>query len=118
MWVSDWMEHMGAAGAMVTKQSGDGGVDVIAPGYVAQVKHYATPVGIAEIRSLVGAAAVFSGAPKALFFCSGGFPSGADAFADQVGMALFSFDPTAGSVTAINHQAQRLSETGLFPPQE
>lgn len=112
-WVRDWMKHMGARDAEVTRLSQDGGIDIVASGYVAQVKLYTSPVGIAEVRQLVGAAAVMPENPRTLFFSSGGFSPQAPGFADQVGMALFHSGPTRGSVTAENGVAGALLRTGL-----
>ncbi|UJP09790.1 restriction endonuclease [Microbacterium sp. KUDC0406] len=113
-WICDWMIHMGAADATTTPVSGDGGIDIVATGYVAQVKLYSSPAAIAEIRELVGAAAVLSEAPRLLFFCSGGFPAQAESFADAVGMSLFQFKPETGEVTASNQNAEALLRTGLL----
>ncbi len=114
-WVRDWMAHMGAVDAVVTRRSGDGGIDIVADGWVAQVKLYTSSVGIEEVRQLVGAAAAQTGSPGMLFFCSGGFSPSAPEFADSVGMALFRFVVETGAVTAINAIASDVMDFGLSP---
>ena len=113
-WVCDWMIHMGASDAEVTRAVSDGGIDVVSRRWVAQVKLYSSAVGIGDIRQLVGAAAVLSGSPRTLFFSSGGYPAQAPAFADSVGMALFAFNPETGSVTAHNMHAEHVLVAGLL----
>lgn len=114
LWVRDWMVHMGAVDAEVTRRSWDGGVDVLATGWAAQVKLYQSAASMAEIRELIGAAAVLSGPPRTLFFCSGGFPTQAEAFADQVGMALLRFTPETGEVVGENGYGAFLVKAGLL----
>lgn len=114
LWVRDWMLHMGAVGAEVTQLSGDGGIDVVANEYIAQVKLYVGPVGIAEIREFLGAASFDPELRTALFFTSGQYPQSAITLADEAGMALFFFDPRTGVVEGANKYGDAFVEIGFI----
>lgn len=109
--VAEWMKHLGEGDATVTQASGDGGIDVRGPRYVAQVKHYAGNVGVEPIRELAGVATVER--REALFFTSAGYAPGAIAFADRAKVALFVFDAEAGSLSGANERGRRLRQRGL-----
>ena len=79
--VAQWMRSMGDYTAAVTQYVADGGVDVASDGYIAQVKHYASPVGVADLRQLAGVAAVDGRTP--LFFTSTGYAAGSIGFAER-----------------------------------
>ncbi len=68
-WVRDWMTHMGLEEAEVTQASGDGGIDVIAEGAVAQVKLYTSPIPVADVREFAGVALTNHRSEIPLFFC-------------------------------------------------
>ncbi len=112
-WCCDWLVHMGLQGATVTQFVGDGGIDVVSPSHIAQVKHYAGSVAIAEIRELAGVA--FADGRKPLFFTSGHYPSQAEEYADKTGIALFRYDVYTGEVSACNSVAQRALASGFLP---
>lgn len=118
LWVRDWMIHMGARDAEATQASNDGGIDVVAAGWVAQVKLYKGTASISEIRELAGSALVIPGKPSTLFFCSGGYPASASDYATSVGMALFEFSVESGKVFARNYIAEQLLVTGLLATYE
>ncbi|MBB1013026.1 restriction endonuclease [Dietzia kunjamensis] len=102
-------DHLGFKDARVTTASGDGGVDVVAKQAVAQVKHWGSQVGRPAIQQLYGARGI-DHSKKMIFFCSGGYSRQAVAYADEVGVALFTFDATGG-YEAINESAKRLDLT-------
>ncbi|EYR62245.1 hypothetical protein N866_10385 [Actinotalea ferrariae CF5-4] len=52
-----WMQHLGATGVAVTRGTKDGGLDVVADRYIAQVKAWAGPVSVVEVRAMAGVAA-------------------------------------------------------------
>ncbi|MGO1701685.1 MAG: restriction endonuclease [Canibacter sp.] len=114
LWIRDWMIHMGASDAEVTQATNDGGIDVVATGWVAQVKLYKGTASITEIRELAGSGLVFPDQPRTLFFCSGGYPESAASYASGVGMALFEFSAESGEVLARNDVAERILITGLI----
>jgi len=114
-WIRDWMIHMGAENAQVTRYVGDGGIDVESDRFIAQVKHYTGTVGVGEIREHVGVAAVDSARRTPLFFTSGTYAAGGLETANQYGMALFVYSVEQATVTAVNSHSRTLLEVGLNP---
>lgn len=114
MWVRDWLLHMGASGANVTQLSGDGGIDILADLYIAQVKLYVGSVGIAEIREFLGVASLDAMRRVPLFFTSGKYPSSATQLANETGMALYYFEPRTGEVRGINSIAEDYGKYGFL----
>lgn len=104
--VRDWMRHMGVRDAEATKYTGDGGVDVVSRRFIAQVKHYTTPVGVAAIRELKGVATVDG--REALFFALSGYTPAAIAFAERAEVALFVYSDRKGTLTPMNTAARRV----------
>ena len=80
-----WMRHLGVRDASKTKNTGDGGFDVDSSTWLAQVKHQNQPVGPAPVRQLQG---ILFG-KRGVFFTKTGYSSGAIAFANRAGIALF-----------------------------
>lgn len=111
--VAAWMRHLGALDAQPTQVSGDGGIDVISSGYIAQVKNLATgtTVPVAHIRDLAGVAHVDG--RKAAMFTSGIYSSGGSEFADRAGIALFRYDAVRGILTPANNHATRARVEGM-----
>ncbi|MDZ8199935.1 restriction endonuclease [Microbacterium sp. SSW1-59] len=103
--VAMWMRHLGVLDAEVTRFSGDGGIDVVAAGYVAQVKNIAGFVPIQDVRALFGVAA--SDDKRGLLFTSGTLTSEGFAFANRVGLALFHYDAVAGTLAGLNEIGKR-----------
>ncbi|MGR2752587.1 restriction endonuclease [Agromyces arachidis] len=114
--VADWMRHLGASDAEVTRFTGDGGVDVVSAHWIAQVKNLGerTTVPVAQIRELAGVAADDGRRP--LFFTSGTYSPGGVAFADRSGMGLFEYHAEGGALRAANGTARAVVEQGLRPP--
>lgn len=104
------MEHLGFTGVTVTEGTGDGGLDAIAEGAAAQVKHQTAPTGSPDIQRLYGAAAGFS---NRLFYASAYTPA-ALAEAKRLGVALFVFT-TDGLVVAINDLALAIAPSDAAP---
>lgn len=98
------MRHLGFADARRTPSGADGGIDVLATGAVAQVKHHAQPVGAPDVQRLRGAA---HGVRRPIFYARNGFTSQAIAFASRAEIALFSFDGH-NIVTAVNEHALQI----------
>lgn len=97
-------EKLGMTGVRLTAPGADRGIDVTADVGVAQVKHQATPVGAPVVQGALGAG---HGRQKVLFFALSGFTRQAADFAQQAGVALFSYD-IYGSVTPRNAEANSL----------
>lgn len=107
----EWMLHLGVADAVVTQQSVDGGVDVSSSTVVAQVKHYAAPVGVESLRALHGAAAVSQ--RRAVFFTLTGYTRSAISFGDAAKMPLFIYSAQGASLIAANPLARICLDAGL-----
>lgn len=89
----------------------DGGVDVVAAGAAAQVKHYVgaqTPVGAPDLQRLYGAALGRVG----LFYSATGWTEHAREYAAVAKLALFTFD-IYGNVAPSNARAAGLVEEGV-----
>lgn len=112
-WCASWMRYLGALDAQVTVYSGDGGVDIIAEnsGWEVQVKNYLGAVGVVEVRELVGISYVHGRKP--MLFTSGTLTSDAVAFAEEAGVAVFSYDVIAGTLTGLNSRARQLRSRGF-----
>lgn len=98
---ADHARDLGFLDARLTPAGADGGIDVIATGAVAQVKHYASPVGIAEVQRLRG---TIRGGEVAIFYASAGYTASAIKFAEEVDLPLFRFD-TDGMVLPVTTRA-------------
>lgn len=110
-----WMEHLGASGVMVTRTTKDGGLDVEADQHVAQVKAWAGPVGVVEVRALAGVAAHDKQGRTPLFFATTGYTAEALAFAEHTAdMALFIMDAEHGHLIAVTPKGARLRDEGLW----
>lgn len=109
--VAEWMAYLGAKEVQVTRFSGDGGIDVSGLHYIAQVKNYAGTVDVASVRELAGVA--YADGRKPLFFTSGAYASGAVAFAEQVGIALFVYDAINGTLSPVGEKAIEAMRYGL-----
>ena len=82
---ANWMRHLGVKDARKTKNSNDGGLDVTSSTWLAEVKHYVSPVGPEPVRKLNGVLFGLKGA----FFTRTGYTKSAIAFANRSGIALF-----------------------------
>lgn len=100
-WCAQWLRHLGAADATVTRRSGDGGIDVISKSerWGAQVKHYVGSVSVMEIRELVGACHIEGLRP--IFFTAGTYTAAAVEFARRADVILYRYDVGAGTLTAV-----------------
>jgi hypothetical protein len=91
VYVCAWMMQHGFPDAMMTAAGPDSGVDVMAAHAVAQVKNHARPVGIAEVQRLQGIAGSLH--RQALLFASNGMTTQALRWADEHGVACYSYPP-------------------------
>ncbi|MGC0367145.1 hypothetical protein ABH922_005197 [Rhodococcus sp. 27YEA15] len=97
------MRVMGFVDATVTAPGADGGIDVDAVNAVAQVKLHGKPTGRPDLQRLYGARGG-SHAKVMLFFTLAGYSAAAVEYANQVGMALFTYS-LDGTVSACNDHA-------------
>lgn len=107
---ADHLTYLGFSGAIVTPGTGDGGLDAVADGAAAQVKHHATPSGSPDIQRLFGAAAGFT---NRLFYATAYTPAGL-AEAERLDIALFQF-AVEGLVVPINARARSIAPTTPAP---
>ena len=107
-----WMTFLGATGVVVSQATRDGGIDVAARGFVAQVKWQAKPVSPAPVQQILGVAhargarAVFFAGPK-------GYSRDAIDFATSTGILLFVMGVDGGSLQAASDQARLALADGL-----
>jgi len=106
------LTHLGFPGVMVTPGTGDGGLDAVAQGAAAQVKHHTAPSGSPDIQRLFGAAADF---PNRLFYATGYTFAGV-AEAERLKIALFQFTPE-GLIVAVNAFARQVAPR-VTPPEQ
>lgn len=105
------MANLGAMNVRVTQATRDGGLDVEADGFVAEVKHYADAVPAAPVHRIFGVAQ--SRGARALFFTLTGYRPEAVAFAETAGVALFTYDPSTGAVAGHSSTARAALRDGL-----
>ncbi|WP_064444444.1 restriction endonuclease [Rhodococcus sp. YH3-3] len=97
------MKSWGFTDAVATTGGADGGIDVRSSSALAQVKWKGGAAGRPEMQQLYGARGTDT--KKALFFfAASSYSKAAVAYADEVGIGLFTYDPL-GEVTAVNAQA-------------
>lgn len=107
-----WMQVLGFHDADVTKISGDGGLDVLSSRAVAQVKLQFAPVGRPHLQNLVGAAVEHPGKMR-LFFALKGYSAPAVTYAEQNGIALFSYSIDGNNIVPENTMAHHLYDVML-----
>lgn len=83
----------------------DGGIDVRASGALGQVKFRAAQVGRPDLQRLVGARG--SSNARLFFFTGTSYSSRAIEFADEMGIALFTY-ALDGTMTPVNGTAQAI----------
>jgi hypothetical protein len=106
-----WMRYLGADGVVVTPSTRDGGIDVVANHFVAQVKHQASPVSPAAVQQLAGIAHIEG--KRAVFFALSGYSRAARDFANRTGMALYRYSPSTATLVAESEAAELTNEGGL-----
>lgn len=89
-----WMRAHGHPDAQLTPAGPDGGVDVVAASAIAQVKHYARPVGPRPIRELAGTALQPQHhRRRLLFFSTMGYSAPALSEGRALGIPLYQMGP-------------------------
>ncbi|GAA1843445.1 restriction endonuclease [Asanoa iriomotensis] len=99
------LRHLGYHDARATQAGADPGADVSATGAVAQVKHWAQPVGQPPLRDLFGVAQAAGARP--VFYSQSGYTVAALEWASATGIALFGYS-TDGQVMGQNTVAHDL----------
>lgn len=99
-WVADALRWLGLHDAVVTQQSNDGGVDVLANGYAVSVKHYAGVVPVEEVREIFGVAVASQRTP--LLWTSGTLTASASQFADVAPVGVIRYDVETATWEALN----------------
>ncbi len=105
------MTRMGARNVLVTPPVADGGLDVAADGYVAEVKHHRDPVPEGYVQRILGVAR--DRGARAIFFARSGYRPAAVQFAERNGVLLFTYDHTTETVVANSTAAQSAITHGL-----
>jgi len=105
------MRSLGFTDAAVTASGPDGGIDVVATGGIAQIKHYSTPVGSPVVQQLRGTA---YGSDWALVYALSGFTRSALATSKVMQVALFVYT-TGGEVSPASPHAESLVRGGFVP---
>jgi hypothetical protein len=106
---AEWLRYYGYTDAAITSAGADGGVDVESAGMVAQVKAEMKPIGRPVVQQIYGEAALRDVA-SAVFSLSGFTPEAAG-WADEAGVALFSFDLQGVPVAQNKRATEILTET-------
>jgi hypothetical protein len=101
---AQWMDFLGFEDVVVTESTRDGGYDIRAKGFVAQVKNFTHgKVSVVDVRQIYGVAQHLK--VSAIVFSSTGATSDAQTFCNEAGIGLFQFNSEAGSLWAVNSTA-------------
>lgn len=107
------MLFYGAEGAQVTQYSQDGGIDVVAKNFIAQVKHQEAPVGVKVVRETFGVAE--QEGKVGIVFGKNGFTNDGITFATQNGILLISYGREIESWTVATNKALTQGLTSVLP---
>jgi hypothetical protein len=110
-YVVAWIQYLGVQDIKPTRYSQDGGIDAESSRYVAQVKHYSSPVTVQPIRELFGVAT--SQRKESCFFAQSGYTKDAQKFGEENNMALFTYSVATGELHAVTSRAQIALSEGL-----
>lgn len=106
------MREWGFSDAVATTGGADGGIDVRAKGALAQVKWKGGVTGRPDLQRLYGARG--SGTEQLIFFSAAGYSAQAVEYANQIGMALYTYDPT-GTATLVSARGASATATDAHP---
>ena len=111
--VADWLVFLGERSVEVTKQSGDGGVDVLTADYCCQVKNYTSQnVSSPEVRDLYGTA--ISKGRKPLLFTATALTPDASSFANSNSIAVVRFNVQEASLLGLNDDGEGFLYSGRY----
>lgn len=105
------LRSLGFGDARLTPPGADSGADVVGTGVVAQVKHWARPVGAPPVRDLHGVATARRAV--GVFYSAAGYTPPAIKWAIEADVALFVY--SGGSIEPWSPGAWRLVESGAGP---
>lgn len=89
-----------------TRQSNDGGVDIVSDELAVQCKRYAGSVGVSPVREIFGVATHMG--KTAVMISEGTFTGAAKEFANAAGVALFKLDARLGDPKPLNESANQV----------
>ncbi|MCA4995111.1 restriction endonuclease [Tsukamurella tyrosinosolvens] len=92
------MRSWGYEDAVATTGGADGGIDVRSSRALAQVKWKGGVTGRPDVQNLYGARG--NGTQRLFFFSASGYSDQAVAYADDVGIGLFTYDPSGAVLPA------------------
>ena len=104
----DLMRSWGYLDAVATTGGSDGGIDVRSSRALAQVKWKSGVTGRPDVQNLVGARG--NGTEQLIFFSASSYSKQAIEYADQMNVALFTYDPT-GAAEPVNPAATSVMRT-------
>lgn len=113
--VADWLVYLGERSVQVTKQSGDGGIDVLTEDYCCQVKNYTSQnVGSPDVRDLFGTAVSLGRKP--LLFTATAMTPDASSFANSNSVAAIQFNVLEASLLGLNEHGEGFLLSGRYSP--
>ncbi|MEX1077574.1 MAG: restriction endonuclease [Homoserinimonas sp.] len=111
LWVADALRWLGIEGVDVTRQTSDGGVDILTNDFAISVKHYSGAVPVEEVREIFGVATVLQKAP--MLWTSGTLTVSGAEFADMAPVAVFQYDVETVAFAPANQPAQNLVDVSF-----
>lgn len=109
MWVADALRWLGEHDAQLTRETADGGVDVVSQRLAVSVKHYTGSVPVEEVREIFGVA--MTTGRSAVLWTSGSLTAAARQFADIAPVAVVKYDVEAGNWNGLNGPGSDLLNT-------
>lgn len=100
LWVTDALRWLGEHDAYATRQSADGGMDIVSSRLAVSVKHYAGAVPVEEVREIFGVATVSK--LNAVLWTSGTLTESARQFADVAPVAVVNYNVETASWSGLN----------------
>ncbi|MEO6943369.1 MAG: restriction endonuclease [Lacisediminihabitans sp.] len=113
LWVADALRWLGIEGVDVTRQTSDGGVDILTNDFAISVKHYSGAVPVEEVREIFGVATVLQKVP--MLWTSGTLTVSGAEFATMAPVAVFQYEVETGTIAPVNLPAQDLVDIGFVP---
>lgn len=102
----DWMIYLGAADTVVASGAGVQACDLYSAGYLAWVENKTGNVEIGLVEH--AAAVVAADGREALIFARRGVIPAARVRADELGIAIFGFDPQGATLDGVNLRGREL----------
>lgn len=110
---ADWLRFLGEKNIKITPISQDGGADVLTASYCCQVKNYEKkPVGVMEVRALLGAAVSSKLLP--LLFTASKPTNEALIFSNENDIAIIQFDAANALLYGLTTQGHLLLKKGRY----